>query len=73
MKTTYRLIENPPYDKDAPNTFWIKKEVKLFGFIFSSRVFGDYEMDDSFGKLGMMPFFDRYSAEARLKLLNRNL
>lgn len=72
MKTTYRIIESPPYDKDAPNTFWIRKEVKLFGFTVSSSVFGDYEMSEEFGKLGQMPFFDKKSAQKRLKTLNKN-
>lgn len=67
--TTYKIIEFPPYDKSAPNTFWIKKEVKWFNLIpVSSTLFGDYEIDESHGKLGMMPFFDRDSAEKRLKI-----
>lgn len=71
MKTTYKIIQTPPYDKDTPSTFWIKKEVKWFNFTISSTVFGDYEMDDSYGKLGMMPFFDRDSAEKRIKILKK--
>jgi len=32
---------------------------------------GDYEMDDSFGKLGDIPFFDRKSAKKRIKILKQ--
>lgn len=71
MKTTYRIIENPPYDKGTPNTYWIKREFKLFGFIFSSGVIGDYKMDDDYGYMGQMPFFDRESAEKRLEILKQ--
>ena len=68
--TTYKIIENPPYDKGASNSFWIKKEVKWFNFTVSSSILGDYKMD---GELGWMPFFDRKSAEKRLKILNKNV
>lgn len=66
---TYKIIENPPYDKGASSTFWIKKEFKLFGFTFYSRLLGDYKIDDEFGELGYMPFFDRGLAELRLSFL----
>lgn len=69
MGVVYKIIENPPYDKGAPNTFWIKEEFKLFGFSFYSRVLGDYKIDSNFGELGNMPFFDRESAEKRLEIL----
>jgi len=67
--TTYKIIESPPYDKDAPNTYWIKREFKLFGFTFSCGVIGDYKMDDDYGYMGQMPFFDRESATARFRSL----
>jgi len=69
--TTYKIIESPPYDKDAPNTFWIRKEVKRFGFTVSSRTIGNYKIDDTYGELGEMPFFDRESAEKRLEILKQ--
>lgn len=68
---SYKIIENPPYDKDAPNTFWIKREFKLFGFTFYSRLLGDYTMDHCYGHLGDMPFFDRESVEKRLEILKQ--
>lgn len=64
---TYKIIENPPYDKDVSNTFW----VKLFGFTFYSRLLGDYTMDSTYGYMGDMPFFDRESAEKRLEILKQ--
>jgi hypothetical protein len=71
MKTTYKIIESPPYDKGAPNTFWIKKETKLLGFTIYSRTIGDYRMYDGFGELGDCPFFSEISAKRRLKILNK--
>ena len=71
MKTTYKIIESPPYDKDAPNSFWIKKETVWLGFIKTFKIIGDYEMDNSFGKLGDCPFFDRKSAKKRIKILKQ--
>jgi len=71
MKTIYKIIESPPYDKDAPNTFWIRKEVKLLGITVSSKTIGDYKIDDGFGELGSMPFFSKISAKRRLKMLNK--
>lgn len=71
MKTTYKIIESPPYDKGAPNTFWIKEETKLLGFTIHSRTIGDYKIDDGFGELGCMPFFSENSAKRRLKMLNK--
>ena len=61
MKTTYKLIESPPYDKDAPNSYWIRKEVSILGFTVSSKTIGNYKMDDTYGELGWMPFFDKKS------------
>lgn len=69
MKTTYKLIESPPYDKDAPNSYWIRKEVSILGFTVSSKTIGNYKMDDTYGELGWMPFFDKRSAKKRLKQL----
>jgi hypothetical protein len=71
MKTTYKIIESPPYDKDAPSTFWIKKEVKWFNFTVFSTVFGDYKYDNTYGELGDCPFFDKVSAKKRLKILKK--
>lgn len=69
--TTYKIIEAPPYDKGAPNTFWIRKEtVKFFGLIKTCETIGDYKIDDEFGELGSMPFFSRKSAKKRLKIIN---
>ena len=72
MKTTYKLIESPPYDKGAPITYWIKKETKLFGFTISSKLIGDYRQDDTYGELGDCPFFDKKSANSRLRAFARN-
>ena len=66
----YKIIECPPYDKDCPNSFWIRKEVSCFGFIYSSRTIGNYKIDDSYGELGEMPFFSKKEAKKRLKILN---
>lgn len=71
MKTTYKIIESPPYDKEAPITFWIKQETKLLGFTVYSRTIGDYKIDDGFGELGYMPFFSEKLAKKRLKMLNK--
>lgn len=71
MKTTYKIIECPPYDKGASNSFWIIKENKLFGFTVSSTTIGDYKFDDSYGELGYCPFFDRKLAKKRLKILKQ--
>ncbi|HSE99765.1 MAG TPA: hypothetical protein VLA48_02625 [Nitrososphaeraceae archaeon] len=71
MKATYKIIENPPYDKGAPNTFWIRKETVIFGFIKSYKTIGDYTMDESYGKLGDMPFFSKNAAKKRVKILKQ--
>ncbi len=72
MKTSYKIIESPPYDKGAPNTFWIKEETKLLGFTIHSRTIGDYKHDNTYGELGDCPFFSKISAKKRLKILNKN-
>ena len=69
--TTYKIIESPPYDKGAPNTFWIRKEVKWFGFTVNSKTLGNYKMDNTYGELGDMPFFNRKEAKERLKILKQ--
>ena len=69
--TTYKLIESPPYDKDAPNSYWIRKEVKFLGLTVSSKTIGNYKMDDTYGELGQMPFFDKKSAKKKLKQLEK--
>ena len=72
MKITYKIIESPPYDKGAPNTFWIRREtVRFFGLIKSYKTIGDYKMDDTHGELGDCPFFDIKSAKKRIKILNQ--
>ena len=71
MKTTYRIIESPPYDKDVPNSFWIKKEIVWFGFIKTNEIIGNYKHDDTYGELGDCPFFDRKSAKKRIKILKQ--
>ena len=68
MKTKYTIIENPPYDKEAPKTFWIKKETVRFGFIKSTKIIGNYKIE---GELGDMPFFNKKSAKKRIKILNK--
>ena len=69
---TYKIIEAPPYYKDAPNTFWIRKETaKFFGIIKIYATIGNYKIDDEFGVLGSMPFFSEISAKRRLKMLNK--
>jgi len=70
MKTTYKIVKSPPYDKDAPNTFWIRKEVKLLGYTLSSKTIGDYKYDDTYSELGDCPFFSKISAKKRIKTLN---
>lgn len=71
MKVKYTILENPPYDKEAPKTFWIKKETVRFGFIKSFKIIGDYRINDTYGELGDMPFFDKKSAKKRIKILNK--
>lgn len=68
---SYKIIKSPPYDKDASSSFWIKKEVKVLGITVSSKLIGDYEIDDTYGKLGQMPFFCKKQAKKRLKILNK--
>ena len=68
MKVKYTIIENSPYDKEAPKTFWIKKETVRFGFIKSVKIIGDYKIE---GELGDMPFFDKKSAKKRIKILSK--
>lgn len=72
MKTTYRIIEKPPYDEGSLNTFWIKRETKLFGLIINSKMIGNYKIDNTYGELGEMPFFNKKSAKKRLKILKNN-
>jgi len=69
--TMYTLIEKPPYDKGCPTSYWIKKEIKIFGFTVSSCTIGAYEIDDDHGYMGQMPFFDRELAEKRLEILKQ--
>lgn len=69
--TTYRVVEYPPYDKGAPNTFWIKEEIKWLGFIIKSQTLGDFKMDSTYGELGQMPFFSKKAAKKRLRTLKQ--
>jgi len=71
MKTTYKIIECPPYDKGTPNTFWIIKETVRFGIFKSFETIGDFTMDESYGKLGDVPFFSRKAAKKRIKILKQ--
>ena len=71
MKTKYEIIESPPYDKDAPPTFWIKKTKNSF-FFKKETIVGNYKIDDSFGELGYMPFFSKSAANKRLKILKNS-
>lgn len=72
MKTSYKIIESPPYDKGAPITFWIEKEtVKFFGVVKSYETIGNYKYDDTYGELGDAPFFSKKLAKKRLKMLNK--
>jgi len=71
MKVKYTIIETPLYDKEAPKTFWIRKETVRFGFIKSSKIIGDYKIDNTYGELGDMPFFDKKLAKKRIKILNK--
>lgn len=71
-KVTYKILECPHYDKGAPNTFWIiKKTVSFFGLVQTYRTIGDYKIDDTYGELGDIPFFDKKSAKKRIKLLKQ--
>lgn len=67
MKTKYTIIKSPPYDKEAPKTFWIKKETVRFRFIKSVKIIGNYKIE---GELGDMPFFDKKVAKKRIKILS---
>ena len=69
MKTFYKIITCPPYDKDASNTYWIKKETIRFRFFKSSNIIGDYRFDDTYGELGECPFFNKKAAKKRIKQL----
>lgn len=71
MKISYKIIENPPYDKSAPSTFWIREETVRFGIFKSHKTIGNYTMDESYGKLGQMPFFSKVAAKKRIKILKQ--
>jgi len=59
MKTTYRILEGQPIDSNSAKPYWIE-EIREDRFLFTKRrVFGDYTMDDTYGKLGDCPFFSR--------------
>ncbi len=70
MKTTYKIITKLPYDKDAPFSYWIKKENTYFNLFKTSSLIGKYKYDDTYGELDWCPFFDRKDAEEYLKVLN---
>lgn len=68
--TTYKIIKNAPYDKDAPTTYWIQKDwTTFFGLIKRRKVFGEYTQDSTYGELGDMPFFTLESVNERLNIL----
>lgn len=72
MKPTYKLIENAPYDKDAPKTWWILKSYStFFGLILRTKLIGSGEIDNIYGELGEYPFFSKKSAKKYLKQLRR--
>lgn len=71
--TTYRLIENKPYDEYAEVNYWIEKKSAYFwGLIKFTSYIGKYKFDSG-GAWVSMPFFDRQLAEKRLKILNYKL
>lgn len=73
MKTTYKIMKCPPYDKGAPKTYWIvKKVVKWFGLITTTKIIGDYKIDDTYGELGEMPFFSKKEAKQTLKQMKKD-
>ena len=72
MTPSYKIIETPPYDKDTPNTFWIRKESKVwFELKTKIEVLGNYKIDGTYGELGWMPFFNKKSAKKRIKILKK--
>lgn len=72
MKTKYKLIENIPYDKRTPTSYWIRVETIRFGFWKSVKHIGDYKIEDTYGELGDMPFFNKSCAKKRIKQLKNN-
>lgn len=74
MSKTYKIIENPPYDEGAPNSYWIEEtSTTFFGLIKKSKIIGNYYISGEFGYLGDMPFFSKDEAEKRIKQLKNNL
>lgn len=72
MKPTYKLIENIPYDTNAPKTWWIiKSYATFFGLIKRTKLIGSGEIDNIYGEMGDMPFFSRKSAKKYLKQLRK--
>lgn len=69
---TYKLINVGKYDKDTEDSYWIEQIIQhhlLWIFKWKSRkIYGNYEIDDSYGKLGQMPFFNKDEAIRKLNL-----
>lgn len=73
----FYIKEYGPYDKYANNSYRvIIKSYKsiLFGLIkwTSKVVINNYYIDNTYGDLGHMPFFDIESAQNRLNILKSN-
>ena len=71
MTVKYTIVENAPHDKGASKTFWIRKEVVRFKIFKSTKIIGDYKIDNTYGELGEMPFFNKKSAKKRIKILKQ--
>ena len=69
--TNYKILKSPPYDKDAPESYWIEKNSKyFFGLITRRKIIGDYEFDNG-GAIAEMPFFSKHEAKKRIQILKK--
>ena len=73
--TTFKILTAQPIDSQSGTPLWIEITTThkfLFWSWTSREVIGKYTMDDSYGDLGDMPFFNRKEAEHKIKQLKRD-
>lgn len=71
--STFHLNENPPFDEGASISYTVEevtRSSKLFGLInwVSTKQHYKYKIDDTYGELGYMPFYDKDEA---IKLMDQ--
>lgn len=69
IHTKYRIIEGYINPLETQSHFWIEATTYLFKWKLWVRCIGDYEIDDTYGELGSMPFMDYISAQNRIVIL----